>query len=83
MVDLWIRSQNKKRLTKPNLLRIVKDDENTFTILSEDIGVELGSYKTEERAMAILDNIQTKLNTFLLDFSRWNYANIVYEMPQE
>lgn len=87
MIDLWIRSQSKMHLFKCNNIAVAQTTHNEAQVMgyvdSEFGYVELGKYKTLERATAILDNIQSKLNTFLLDFRHWNYANIVYEMPQE
>lgn len=68
-MELWIRSQNKEYLIKCNTIAI---DEimNSYKIQSydsnDDCGTNLGYYKTKERALEVLDEIQEKLqNKFL------------------
>ena len=80
-MELWIRSQDKEVLQKITSL-FVNDDGYIFSydyINSNE--VFLGKYKTKERALEVLDEIQKILNleyTFLQDLS-----NYVYEMPKE
>ena len=91
-MELWIRSQDKTTLKKTNVLDLYTPAEanaENYCILSE--GWELGQYKTKERALEVLDEIQTSLlfsETELLDMTgkvenniRTN--NIVYTMPRE
>ena len=62
-MNLWIRSQNKKKLVKIDMLQIHKeqqDDKLPFYIL--DSYNLLGAYSTEERALEILNNIQNIIN---------------------
>ena len=64
-MELWIRSQNREYLIKCNIIAI---DEimNTYRIQSydsnDDYAINLGHYKTKERALEILDEIQNILN---------------------
>lgn len=69
-MNLWIRSQNKKALIKVNELFIVKCYKD-YMITDypvdypndgvTDLGINLGTYKTKERALEVLDEIQEVL----------------------
>ena len=55
-MDLWIRSQDKRYLIAIN---------DTISIFSNSIfyqGIILGTYKTQERAIKVLDEISKKIN---------------------
>ena len=58
-MDLWIRSQNKDYLIKATDLYIpisrTNEDFSIYTICSD---FRLGTYKTKERALEVLDEIQ-------------------------
>lgn len=58
-MDLWIRSQDRKKLINVNELKIetVKDG-NTF--IYSDV-TDLGTYSTKERALEVLEEIQMLL----------------------
>lgn len=62
-MDLWIRSQHRKTLTKPCDLQMVHVNKGTeyaiisFTEMAGDI--DLGIYKTKKRALEVLDEIQS------------------------
>lgn len=64
-MNLWIRSQDGERLTKPMDLQILPINNGTgysiisFTEMAGDI--VLGFYKTKERALEVLDEIQNIL----------------------
>ena len=58
-MELWIRSQDKETLRLAQMLDIYDgsvDEDKCFVI--EESGVDLGSYKTKERALEVLDEIQ-------------------------
>ena len=76
-MELWIRSQDKKRLTKATDIRI--GYLNTIGWIIEDCD-ELGTYKTEKRALEVLDEIQCHLVN--INDSRDSYF-YVYEMPKK
>ena len=61
-MELWIRSQDKKTLKLADNLDIysIKDEEG-IDFFIEESGTTLGCYKTEERALEVLDEIQTIL----------------------
>lgn len=74
-MDLWIRSQDRKRLLKCNFIGIRGNLINKIDSISfegydivgyfdDNIGYEtLGTYKTKERAIEVLDEIQAYLKS--------------------
>ena len=95
-MNLWIRSQDKERLTEVNDLRIYYGKEEDLWAI-EDCD-DLGYYKTKERALEVLDEIQNAILGIINDEEleiqgQKKYIgtailskksnNIVYEMPKE
>ena len=84
-MELWIRSQNRMRLFKIGLdISIIPIHNNRDEIKEYMIGCndyemdyELGIYKTKERALEVLDEIQEKIKWVYRDFD----DSPVYEMP--
>lgn len=78
-MELWIRSQNKGALIKVEMLG------NTDGTIKSYLGnnqTVLGTYKSNERALEVLDEIQNILE------HEWDYKDKfnmcrVYEMPKE
>lgn len=76
-MDLWIRSQNKSMLQKVNKLYVTTyDEEKDYGIYDinnddlDDCDIPLGFYKTRERALEVLDEIQNILRPkYILDSS--------------
>lgn len=62
-MELWIRSQNKEILQKTNALFIAHSEENIWSIIDNQNMTKYGTYKTYERALEVLDEIQS-----LIDF---------------
>ena len=65
-MDLWIRSQDKHLLAKYNMLAVAQitpiPQAKVMAFVSDDLGYqELGAYKTKERALEVLDEIQNFL----------------------
>lgn len=99
-MNLWIRSQDKEYLGEVSKLFYSYDEIDdkhlirTFVIDNLRNGIiQLGTYKTKERALEVLDeiqrllfpveNIQTLERLYAhLDVTT-KYYNFVYEMPQE
>lgn len=81
-MELWVRSQDKERLIKVNQLEYdytkIKEEERhkIITVLNNDCFV-LGIYKTKERALEVLDEIQEYINSDI------SFNLNVYEMPKE
>ena len=80
-MELWIRSQDKMKLVKVNYLYIM-DQQDHFTIIGEtiDSGPVVGTYKSKERALEVLDEAQCHLVN--INDSRDSYF-YVYEMPYD
>ena len=78
LIELWVRSQDKIKLIKVNYCYI-RDWQDHFAIEGEtfDSAPIIGEYKTKERALEVLDEIQNILET------RNDVNQMVYEMPQE
>ena len=58
-MDLWIRSQDKKKLIKVDEVKIETVVEGNTFIYSH--ATDLGTYETKERALEVLDEIQKLL----------------------
>ena len=84
-MDLWIRSQDRDYLEKVEKIYLW---ENSFGDYQIDGKSELGTYKTKERALEVLDEIQTQLVTLNYQYLHRGEHFIatesnVYEMPEE
>ena len=87
-MNLWIRSQDKEDLIKINSLWIMGNQlwmEVPFYEFHRKLGLtisghnhKLAEYSTKERALEVLDEIQTLLKT-----AESNDDVIVYEMPEK
>ena len=84
-MELWIRSQDKTQLIKVNNVYLDNEFVDIFYICEN--GISLGKYKTKERALEILDEIQEldiehnpniKTNGY-----GYSVFRIIYEMPKE
>lgn len=86
-MNLWIRSQDKEVLTK--VIDIYKQADTNEIWSYSDKGIKncLGIYKSKERALEVLDEIQELLEpVHVIDLSKKEGiagANILYEMPEE
>ena len=86
-MDLWIRSQDKLKIVKINYVYAEERDDH-FTIIGEtiDSGPIIGIYKTKERVLEVLDEIQSLLIEYV-NFTEYKidnkYTTRVYEMPKE
>jgi hypothetical protein len=63
-MKLWIRSQDKERLFKADKLGIQEAKDVFLVVLYTDYDEwwKLGTYKTRERALEVLNEIQSILN---------------------
>ena len=81
-MDLWIRSQNGIILTPNPKMQIIEEDGkyNILEIMTYEYKLFLGEYKTKERTLEVLDEIQDLI-------SEYEYMHIsqtkIYEMPKE
>ena len=90
-MELWIRSQNKREL-RPNPKLGIDEIKDKFYILDRfnfEEATILGTYKTEQRALEVLNEIQKKINLInlghdfgspMIDLKNPTY---IYEMPEE
>ena len=95
-MNLWIRSQDREKITKVNSVNI-SEFQDSITICGSIDGINLfslASYKTKERALEVLkeralevlDEIQSllkeqvNLGVFIIDNK---FTSRVYEMPKE
>lgn len=77
-MELWIRSQDRTTLIRSCEIYI-SVQRDTYLIRAKRTSHILGSYKTFERTLEILDEIQDLLqNAYVGDLNR-----IVYQMPEE
>ena len=99
-MELWIRSQDKMNLVKVRQINVNYQDNkqiiaNYMPELYENSGEYyeiLGEYKTKERAIEVLDEIQglfikkdivkSELNKDGLTMVTMPITHIVYEMPE-
>lgn len=92
-MELWIRSQDKEGLIKVNMgIMYWKDTDNRNCVVNKDnaTGIsKLGTYKTKERALEVLDDIQNMLRFFKGEgFTGEGLISIennlgIYQMPKE
>lgn len=78
-MELWIRSQNKEILQKTNALFISHSDENIWSIIDNQNMTKYGEYKTKERVLEILDEIQSAMITLGINDDSF----YIYVMPKE
>lgn len=81
-MDLWIRSQDRKKLVKSSYLTLFLSDTNWFIYSDTTTGepFEIGKYKTKGRALEVLDEIQKHL---VVINDKNDNLFYVYEIPKE
>lgn len=84
-MGIWIRSQNKEKLINVNNSLCIDYTEFDMTkenqlkaIYGDD--VKLGTYSSEEKALKVLDMIETHLEE--LEYKIHN-RNVVFQMPDD
>ena len=91
-MDLWIRSQDRKSIVKPIDILLENPLNSGETgirgYFSNNSYKMLGYYKTEERALEVLDEIQNMLNSVVIkqtsnSLSINSKEIVVYEMPEK
>lgn len=93
-MDIWIRSQNKDILMKVDNLLIDSEKNVIFThkfINNKEVTYTLGKYKTKERALEVLNEIESIYNFTLIN-DTYEHADLYiktlmlprfYNMPKE
>lgn len=85
-MDLWIRSQDKECLMKIDRVDYgLSCGEHRIMVNGYETLV--GKYKTKERALEVLDEIQNKMGSYLSEFNDSGItlkevSTVVYEMPE-
>lgn len=77
---MWIRSQSKKVLLNVNQVTInnTKDESEYYIHGYSERGIDiLGIYSTEEKALEVLDYIQSEIQSNVYD------EQTVFEMPKD
>lgn len=77
-MGMWIRSQDKEILVECNAVVVNPSDNNDYYIYaySKNDRAYLGHYSTKEKALKVLNVIQSILNDRYLEFG-------VFQMPQD
>ena len=72
---MYIRSQNKKELAEFNRLSVSSSGDGSYYIHGPDVSPyhSIGDYKSKERCIAVLDEIQRFLEV----------GAIIFEMPKK
>ena len=81
-MDLWVRSQDKTRLVKVCSLEYGEYNEIHYIngyCVNEIDNYDLGTYKTKERALEILEEIEDLMRSL----NSSDLKIIIYEMPKE
>lgn len=94
-MELWIRSQDREDLMQIKRVGIqdVVGDGANYIILDREYDYPLATYKTKERALEVLDEIQMIIGWLQKDMRNVTVGDInslygkfedyVYEMPKE
>lgn len=87
-MDLWIRTQDKTTLIRSYEIYIV-EQHNMYLIRAKRTSHVLGAYRTFERALEVLDEIQRLIEdlqyiSYAIENEKFSgYRPNVYEMPKE
>lgn len=80
-MDLWIRTQSKRSLIKVKDIAVERKTENVIFITSNEW--RLGTYKSYERAMQILDEIQYILQPRVIYHEpKINYDDMIHLLSE-
>ena len=87
-MDLWIRSQDKKSLRIVSNINIIHEDGKMFICNYMGIAnIKLGTYKTEQRALEVLDEIDKYKNKLekahFLGMEESEFVSSTFQMPKE
>lgn len=88
---MWIRSQDKTNLISCRRITLIGPDKGVCLIveLTTDNYIELAEYKSKERAIEVLDEVEKKINLInlghdfgspMIDLKNPTY---IYQMPNE
>ena len=78
-MNLWVRTQDKECLTNiSNIQYVYKNNIHGLGTYYDNLKI-LGTYKTREKALKVLDEIQDLLQNAYIG----NSNRIVYQMPKD
>ena len=86
-MELWIRSQDRRNLIKTERLYVSGTNDEYY--IGDSLIGHIGIYKTEERALEVLDEIQRLITdlqymSYAIPNDKFTgYRPNVYEMPKE
>lgn len=82
-MELWIRSQDRKKLIKVDEVKIETVKEGNTFIYSH--ATDLGTYKTKERALEVLEEINRHIEElYNCKYGiEYDLSQFTYEMPKE
>lgn len=78
-MNLWVRSQDKRILQKVDNIFLDANYEDKRISTYDGDNVELGTYKTKERALEVLNEIQEYMNFDI----KLKLETCIYEMPED
>lgn len=85
-MELWIRTQDRMRLIKPNRLHIQRESKNwggNWYIYESQNSLRYGTYKTKERALEVLDEIHKLIKSATNSSNMIFPTAVCFEMPEE
>lgn len=87
-MELWIRSQDRTKLCQARQFTLDNDQTGIFVFNGDEYSIFAGKYKTKERALEILDEIQNIIKpkvllTRLGKVVGETYDGTVYSEPNE
>lgn len=80
-MELWIRTQDRMRLVKPNRLAIKQETKSwggDWYIYESQNSLRYGTYDSKKRALEVLDEIVSRIEENMN-----GPIQTVYEMPQK
>jgi hypothetical protein len=78
-MELWVRSQDKEHLIKTTDIDLSCDDKSIILINN----YEMAKYETKERALEVMDAIQTLIEEYYDCLDNKIVLAPVYQMPKE
>ena len=87
-MELWIRSQDKTTLIRSYEIYVTEHGKDSYVIRVKKTSHILGAYNSFERALEVLDEIQTQIATYDYQHRKetseyLKYESCIYEMPKD
>lgn len=82
-MELWVRTQDKTTLIRSYEIYICEYGKDSYVIRAKRTSHILGAYKTMQRALEVLDEIQNNLiMAHTTNIAGYNHV-VFYSMPEE